>query len=119
MKFTINTIIAVAFAANVSALGINCRGSSNCAAVTCDAHDLQDQIDLMDDAASFAPGQHIACCGDQICAFTQSTTTNITGADAKALIAAVINHGCNKCGSEPFADNNVDGGQLTVNFVAQ
>lgn len=119
MKSYFTTILTVAFATHIAALGINCRGSFVCntGAITCGIADLQDQVNMLDDDASFGPGEHIACC-DHLCAFTQNTDEDIDGAYAKQLIAAVHGHGCTRCGSAPFSDNDVSEGELTVNYVA-
>lgn len=118
MKQFLTTIYVVAFATHATALGINCRGSFACPTdlITCGIADLQDQINMLDDDAQFGPGEHVACC-DHLCAFTQQTDQTISGAYAKQLIAAVRNHGCTRCGSAPFSDNNVAEGELKVNFV--
>ncbi|KAI1138891.1 killer toxin [Hypoxylon sp. FL0543] len=105
----------------VNALGINCRGNSNCGGTLCSLYDIQNIINGLSDTASYGPGEHIACCGDidgtgpGLCAFTQSTSRSITGQEAKGLIAGLAGHNCKKCGSIPFQDNNVAEGQLTVN----
>ncbi|TFK26856.1 killer toxin [Coprinopsis marcescibilis] len=125
MKFTIalSTLLLVA-TSSVSALGINCRGNSNCGGTLCQLTDLLAQANRLPDGNIYFPGQHIVCCGDNaiasgLCAFTQSTSENITGARVKELLQGLVNHGCGKCGSNPFQNNDVSQGQLTVNWVSQ
>ncbi|OTA56409.1 killer toxin [Hypoxylon sp. EC38] len=121
---TLFTTSILAWAGVNAQLGINCRGSSNCAGTICSIFDIQNIINGKSDTAMFSPGEHIACCGDidgtgpGLCAFTQSTSRSISGSEAKGLIAGLIAHGCKKCGSIPFQNNDVAQGELTVNFVS-
>ncbi|KAH8900660.1 killer toxin [Thozetella sp. PMI_491] len=124
MQF-LKALVATSFLCSaISALGINCRGNGLCAGTLCTIFDIQNMINNAKDTAQFAPGEHIACCGDQdgvgpgICAFTQKTSRSISGTEAKGLIAGLVSHGCKKCGSIPFQDNNVDLGELTINYVS-
>lgn len=74
----------------------------------------------MSDSKVFARGEKIACCVQWpgfICAFTQDTDRRIDGRKAKQLFKGIVEHGCKKCGSNPFQDNDVKKGQLTVNYV--
>jgi hypothetical protein len=42
----------------------------------------------------------------------------MTAKEAKALLGRLIGHKCKKCGSIPvYPGNNVDNGELTVNYV--
>lgn len=53
-----------------------------------------------------------------ICAFYQSGASG-SARDAFGHIQQIIDHGCSLCGSVPTQEgNNVDDGQLTVNFVS-
>ncbi|TFK27852.1 killer toxin [Coprinopsis marcescibilis] len=115
---------ALLLASSASALGINCRGSSNCAGTLCNLSQLISQAAQLPDNNQYFPGQHIVCCGTSgspggLCAFTQNTSQNISGRRVKELLQGLSNHGCGKCGSNPFERNDVQFGQLTVNFVSQ
>ncbi|PGH13239.1 hypothetical protein AJ79_03798 [Helicocarpus griseus UAMH5409] len=108
-----------------SALGINCRGSLFCAFGSVGSlSELQQKANNLHDDALFAEGQHIVCHYDDgsnpgLCAFTQNTNGQpINGRRTKELLAGLAAHGCNRCGSNPFQNNDVSQGQLTVNYVA-
>ncbi|KAM0189140.1 hypothetical protein ACHAPI_010158 [Fusarium lateritium] len=114
------------FASAVAGLGINCRGSGFCD-LTFDAsiQDVQDQIGILvadgQGDRHFDTGAQIACThGSQgsICAFYQSGASG-SARDAFGHIQQIIDHKCSLCGSVPTQPgNNVDNGQLTVNFVS-
>jgi hypothetical protein len=123
MKLLFTTLAALTLSALAAAEGTNCEGNSNCAGTLCNLGDLQNQINQIDPATLFSPGQHIACCGDPgassgICAFTQITSMQVDASSVQALIQGLIDHGCKKCGSLPFQDNNDKTGELTVNWVS-
>ena len=115
-------IFILPFASVAVSLGINCRGSSNCGLTPkCHLSDLILQTNDLDPNTDFAPGDHIACCGipgGNICAFVQSTDQHINAGQAVAYLEGLHEHGCEGCGSIPFQDNDVDEGQLTVNWVS-
>jgi hypothetical protein len=54
-----------------------------------------------------------------ICAFAQYVNEDtIDGKTMKAKVAELIGHECKGCGSVPFhAGNNVQNGELTIDFV--
>ncbi|KAM0226666.1 hypothetical protein ACHAPO_012169 [Fusarium lateritium] len=124
---------------STDALGINCRGSSKCSQIWGPdnvARDLTNVINKIDGnrwqvcrthnlAAQYRNGEHIACVGNQAgngggyCAFLQNTS-GAPGRNIKGLAHFIPDHGCKMCGSVPYfypADNNVDNGQLTYNYV--
>ncbi|KAF5550964.1 KP4 killer toxin [Fusarium mexicanum] len=111
MHFT-TLLASAALALGVSAEGINCHGSSNCA--------------NLNDNKWYYNGQHIACwqnvAGTGFCAFLQNTG-GLPGKDIKRLLQERVNHGCAKCGSVPAfysSDNDLKShGMLTVNYVAK
>lgn len=118
-KTILAALTLAAAAPQVMALGINCRGSSSCG--TCRAHALSEiftQVEGIDDGATFGDGTHIACSGN-CCAFLQNVSGTKTGAQLKGYMRQLVDHGCDKCGSVPTEPgNNVDNGELTVNFVS-
>ncbi|KAJ5649517.1 killer toxin [Penicillium longicatenatum] len=120
MRFEHVLLAALTSTAEALALGINCRGSSNCGAP--DAPELIDQIDP---SRWYDNGEQIACQNEAldegaVCAFLQ----NSGGAPASSIITLareLEDHGCGVCGSIPLFypnDNNVDDGELTINFVS-
>jgi hypothetical protein len=72
-------------------LGINCRGSSNCAGKRGAIPRLQDSIDKIDDKRRYANGEHIVCSDHLLlhtCAFLQkvpNSTHGVLGAEIKRL----------------------------------
>lgn len=110
-------VAVTGLATSTSALGINCRGSSNCSG----SHVLSEintKVQALPDSNTYANGVHIACVGN-ICAFLQNVSGTKTGAQVKQYVQNLLNHGCNTCGSDPTEDgNNVDNGELTVNYVS-
>jgi hypothetical protein len=100
MQFTITTILALA--ASVSALGINCRGSSQCSQGTGEvSRKLTGYINQLADDRWVDNGVQIACVREPhaggadgaICAFMQGTG----GAPAKSLKSLaqdLVDHGC-------------------------
>ncbi|XEV04561.1 hypothetical protein FSHL1_009848 [Fusarium sambucinum] len=113
---------------STDALGINCRGSSKCSQIWGPdnvARDLTNVINKIDGNRWYRNGEHIACVGNQAgngggyCAFLQNTS-GAPGRNIKGLAHFIPDHGCKMCGSVPYfypADNNVDNGQLTYNYV--
>ncbi|KAL4908780.1 killer toxin [Aspergillus multicolor] len=128
MRLNLPLLLAVALSQTTPtlSLGINCRGSSNCAAP--DVPSLLDLVALIDQinpSRWYNNGQQIACLNENLdmgafCAFLQ----NSGGAPASSIITLaqeLRDHGCGVCGSVPLFypnDNNVDDGELTVNFVS-
>ncbi|KAI1085445.1 killer toxin [Whalleya microplaca] len=108
----------------VHALGINCRGSFYCTFGKADAFsadNLRWFINSVDDAKSFANGDHIACVEGGICAFLQNTN-GLKGAELKKLAPYIVEHGCTVCGSVPTdypKSNDVKKGELTFNYVSK
>ncbi|KAK3311105.1 killer toxin [Chaetomium strumarium] len=104
-------------------LGINCRGSSNCAFVSNQrtALDLANVIvDRIDVNRWYNNGEHVACSAEGICAFLQNTG-GWQGARIRELAPYIPRHGCQVCGSVPTdypRTNNVENGQLTFNYVS-
>ncbi|KAL4908781.1 killer toxin [Aspergillus multicolor] len=109
-----------------SALGINCRGSSDCSLT--DAPSLGEIVSLIEEIADdswWDNGEHIACIRSgshaySICAFLQNSG-GAPGSSVKTLARELQGHGCGVCGSIPLFypdDNDVNDGELTVNAVA-
>ncbi|KAG9498071.1 hypothetical protein J7337_010960 [Fusarium musae] len=125
MHFT--TLIASAvLALGVSAEGINCHGSSNCANAGFKLTGLLRTAQDLNDNKWYYNGQHIACWQaldkTGFCAFLQNTG-GLPGKDIKRLLQELVNHGCAKCGSVPAfypSDNDIKShGMLTVNYVSK
>ena len=91
-----------------------------CGSNPCPIDVLALKIDELDDDRLFEPGEHIACCADDAwqCVFTQRTTELVSGARVKELFYGIVDHGCTACGSNPFYNNDVDQGELTINYVS-
>ncbi|KAL6859421.1 killer toxin [Trichoderma novae-zelandiae] len=109
-------------------LGINCNGSSTCGvggiANTPAGHidDLKDAIAGAGDGV-WSNGQQIGCvphATGRLCAFYQNVgDRTFTTQQTLMYLDWLTDHGCTVCGSVPTDDgNNVDNGELTVNFVA-
>lgn len=116
----ITTILFAAAGGHLAtALGINCQGNGNCA--TCGTHALSDintRVQGLPDSNTYSNGVHIACSGN-CCAFLQNVSGSKTGAQIKGYVQALLEHGCKACGSDPTEPgNNVNTGELTVNWVA-
>ncbi|KAF2689773.1 killer toxin [Lentithecium fluviatile CBS 122367] len=120
----------LAFGTHATALGINCRGSSNCGLVgTASLDGVINAARNAGDNHVFQNGEHVACVqfgnggvpGGSLCAFPQGTSGGIEGWKAKQLLGFLKDHGCSRCGSVPRnypVDNDVNSaGQLTVNWV--
>ncbi|KAI4284516.1 MAG: hypothetical protein L6R38_001339 [Xanthoria sp. 2 TBL-2021] len=129
MQLALTTLLAV-LAATASSLGINCQGSSECyRGKGTAASRLNSYIQAGPDNRWFNNKQQIACVDastdinhqSAICAYLQNTG----GAplkNIKGLAPRILEHGCKNCGSVPYfypADNNVDNGELTFNFVTK
>jgi hypothetical protein len=108
-----------------AALGINCRGSSDCVLTDCPSMgEVVSLIEEFDDDTWFDNGEHIACIGSgdedySLCAFLQNSG-GAPGSSIKTLARDLQEHGCENCGSIPLfypGDNNVDDGELTFNAV--
>ena len=113
------------------ALGINCRGSW-LAQLRGGPTRINDIIQNgIDPNRAFHSGEHIACVkyipsppaylAGGVCAFLQGTKFGFLGKEVKILSQAIVNHGCNYCGSVPisyiFGGNDPSSGILTINFV--
>ncbi|KAF9779696.1 hypothetical protein IL306_001292 [Fusarium sp. DS 682] len=109
-------------------LGINCRGSSTCGVggighlPNANLKDVRDAV-AAGDEGNFANGEHVACvpfATGSLCAFYQNIgSRTFTKEQTVSFLDSLRDHGCTKCGSIPTdAGNNVDNGELTVNFVA-
>ncbi|KAF2850675.1 killer toxin [Plenodomus tracheiphilus IPT5] len=113
-------------------LGINCRGSGRCVSCSTDIAFIQTITDQIGDDRTWKNGELIACsicqhcptCPDAdrngLCVLAQRMKADevINGRQIKALLQGLRDHGCNRCGSNPIhPGNNVNDGELTVNFV--
>ncbi|KAK4892092.1 hypothetical protein LTR10_011051 [Elasticomyces elasticus] len=141
---TIMQMVVATLATSCAADGINCHGSSACAAFQKNDGSgatytnpnvvvrLVNFIKTVDDNRMYENGQHIACLpglynindggevNGAICAFLQSTTNGMRGNDLKVIAQDLQDHGCRGCGSVPTGypeTNDVNGGMLTFNFV--
>ena len=123
-------LILILFPFLTTALGINCRGASECSihqAETANGlYRLAQYINsTAPNATYYADGTKIAClpgAKDQnegnggLCAYLQNGA-NATGATLMLLTAALLKHGCKKCGSVPTQPgNDVRKGELTFNW---
>ncbi|KAF4445485.1 killer toxin, Kp4/SMK-like, core [Fusarium austroafricanum] len=124
MRFSSSALL---FASSVAGLGINCRGSGFCSlSPNGSIQKIKEQIGVIiadgQGDRHFDTGAQIACTNaDQgsFCAFYQSNGASGSANDAFTHIQWIIDHGCKLCGSVPIHDgNNVDDGQLTVNYVS-
>ncbi|KAI6762435.1 hypothetical protein HG530_008415 [Fusarium avenaceum] len=109
-------------------LGINCRGSSTCGVggighlPNADLKDVRDAV-AAGEEGNWANGEHVACVPfvfGSLCAFYQGIGgRTFTKEQTVTFLDQLQDHGCNKCGSIPTdPGNNVDNGQLTVNYVS-
>ncbi|KAK5988805.1 KP4 killer toxin [Cladobotryum mycophilum] len=109
-------------------LGINCRGSSTCG-VGGIGHSPAGTLQQVRDAVAAGPegswgnGQQIACvphATGRLCAFYQNVGgRRFSKGQSVSYLDGLMGHGCRNCGSIPTDDgNNVDNGELTVNFVS-
>lgn len=113
---------------NARALGINCRGSSNCGIGGIFGTEGASLSDVRDAVAAgpegvFANGQQIACqphAFGRLCAFYQNIgDRTFDKAQSVAFLDNLLAHKCGNCGSIPTDDgNDTSKGQLTVNFVS-
>ncbi|KAL1599530.1 hypothetical protein SLS60_007333 [Paraconiothyrium brasiliense] len=111
----------------ITQLGINCRGSAMCLGCKQPLGDggMYDFIDknLSDDAV-FKDGQQVACKSCHIaqtegsCVFLQKMgDKTATGRQVKDAVKRLKDKGCKYCGSAPLFTNNVNDGEVTVNYV--
>ncbi|EFX06550.1 killer toxin, kp4 [Grosmannia clavigera kw1407] len=119
MKLSVLVTAAAGLISSTAALGINCRGSGFCSLGA--SGNLINLKALVDEISPrnrhYSTGEQIACSGD-ICAFFQKGASG-SAEEASALLQKLRNHGCKKCGSVPTGSgNNVDNGELTVNYVS-
>ncbi|PTB53232.1 hypothetical protein M431DRAFT_88951 [Trichoderma harzianum CBS 226.95] len=109
-------------------LGINCRGSSSCGVggIAGSPHgtleDVRNAVASGPDG-SWGNGQQVACVGlatGRLCAFYQNIgNRQFSKSQTVTFLDQLMDHGCRVCGSIPTdSGNNVDNGELTVNFVA-
>lgn len=107
---------------DVAALGINCRGSGFCGPQGGAMVRLRDAISQDNDPGRlYSSGQKIACTDNNICAFVQNFGGQVTQSKIASLMPALVDHGCKICGSVPLDfphSNNVNNGELTVNYVS-
>jgi hypothetical protein len=118
MKFQSTTTALVPAASNVSALGINCKGSSNCGSLAPDLAiaSIRNYVDLN---RFYTNGEKIACetRDDEIgasqsyatCAFCQNGG-GAPGNSIKTLSQDLVDQGCTACGNTPFYNSDVSKG---------
>ncbi|PNY25346.1 Uncharacterized protein TCAP_04717 [Tolypocladium capitatum] len=118
MNRAIITTLA-ALVATSSATGINCDGSGLCRSpgIAGNLLNLKAIVDnIQPRTRLFKTAQQIACTGS-LCAFYQSGATG-SAEMASAQMGALLDHGCEKCGSCPtLPGNDVSKGELTVDVV--
>src|SRR5258707_10026106 len=133
MRFIPYILALMAFASSVTALGINCQGSSNCDPFFLPpaAALLEEIVAHVSDGRWYQNGQKIVCVNGRgskttrrsNCAFLQRTG-GLPGYEIKKLARRIVDHGCKTCGSVPVfidqGDNDVNShGELTFNFVGR
>lgn len=120
------TTLLPVLAGSVSAIGINCKGSSECGVTGGRSTDILRTVQHIDGGRTYYNGQRIACwdsrLGTGLCAMLKSTG-GIKGDLIKTLVQDIVNHGCTKCGSVPVFYNSGDNdashhGELTINYVS-
>lgn len=109
-------------------LGINCQGSSTCGVGGIGGTDRGTIDDLRNsiaggDDGQWGDGQHVGCISHatgRLCAFYQNVGSRLFNKDQTlTYLQWLLDHGCEVCGSVPTDDgNDVNNGELTVNFVA-
>lgn len=120
---TITALAALSIAGPSSALGINCRGSSSCAAGFMDhlRNYITDNLNGVDPNYQYSNGEKVACRGYHCCFPQDMGNRKLSGQRVRDLIVALGNHGCSGCGSVPYdwpgGPNDVSRGQLTCNYV--
>ena len=136
-------LLLLSLSLRATALGINCRGSSECGTV---AMSWEDDFNLPADTydalaygnasvilggplnndTTFAYGEHIVCRPRKtkpggICLFAQHNTTSPTVTAAKIIegVGNINKHNCHVCGSWPLSGDNDPNKQgiLTFNYV--
>ena len=142
MWFKALSLLLLTLAPNVmktQALGINCRGSSQCRTVTTGHQDFMSDFNRTLSTLEFTyfnqtyydisilrfyKKRHIICRHTRpgrLCLFPQGNipSRGVNGTEVLTNLRYLINHGCRLCGSAPFSrDNNVDTqGMLTLNYV--
>ncbi|KFZ08725.1 hypothetical protein V502_09204 [Pseudogymnoascus sp. VKM F-4520 (FW-2644)] len=128
MHFSLSTFAIVALSTyQAAALGINCRGSSNCAAGVSAMGDIADAMDqgIADGNGDrfYDNGVQMACARTivvgWVCAFWQFAEAKGTLQDGRNYVKSLQDHDCVNCGSVPLAPGNpdVNTGALTVNVV--
>jgi len=134
MRYFLSTLALTALVSScVTALGINCRGSSECVSFSCSDENVAEHLyekmftHLKDDQW-YNDGEQLACVNGRdswshwgICAFLQGTN-GLSGKDLKTLALRIVDHGCLGCGSVPvYFDKNENDvalhGMLTFNYV--
>lgn len=109
-------------------LGINCRGSSTCG-VGGIGHSPAGTLQQVRDKVAaglkgvWSNGQHVACvphATGRLCAFYQNIgSRTFNRGQSLTYLGYLLDHGCRVCGSVPTDDgNNVNNGELTVNYVS-
>ena len=122
MQLITYTLAALALTfAGANALGINCRGSSECLSQDIDAAKLlTNLLNNIDPGRLYNDGEQIVC-RYNMCAFLQYTFSGASGAKIQSLAHLIPEHGCHTCGSVPIffndGDNNVWDGELTFNYA--
>ncbi|KAF5001055.1 hypothetical protein FDECE_11070 [Fusarium decemcellulare] len=116
----ISTLLALS-----EAKGINCDGSGLCVGNKGLITQLSGQLRAIDSSETFGEGEHITCAdadniGDpSLCLFYQHVgDRKFTVSQTQTFLKAIIDHGCDLCGSVPVDEgNDVSKGELTANIV--
>ena len=124
MQFQLTALLATLLVVGSNGLGINCRGSSSCAGSSGTLAGLTAEIcNHNPQSDTKGPGDHFAqsACGEYEggkAVFVQSTSQTLSFGQVCGLLRQLEAHGCKGCGSIPInPGNNVDDGQVTVNYV--
>ena len=85
---------------------------------------MNDLIKQLSDDAVFHDHQYVACnsChfakNEGLCVFPQKLgDKTVTGKQVKEAVQRLKDKGCKFCGSAPVWDNDVNHGEITVNYV--
>jgi len=125
MRFSTKVVASAAalfyLIGNAVATGINCEGSTKCGNPSTEL--LEDMTYVvsnnLDQSRFYNNGEQIIC-SNNVCAYCQKSG-GAPGSSIVSLMELLLAHGCDVCGSIPLfypSDNNVDNGELTVDYAS-
>jgi hypothetical protein len=120
----INIFLSLAGAVSVaSASGSNCRDSGVCAGIDANLRSVIKQLKGMDQRQRFSDGQHITCVdtsegSSSLCLSYQGTGRSWTVFQTTWFAQALIQKGCQACGSLPLGTDHKHGA-LTSSVVTK